>query len=286
MTATPVPHPDAPTDAFDDPSILDLLTLERLEHDIFRGWSPAKARTRVFGGQVAAQAIRAAQETIDVDRGMFLHSLHAYFLRAGDWRQPILFRVDRIREGRSFVTRRVVAIQYGEAIFHLDASFQHDEDGYEYQVEASLAADIPSVKPDEVARDEFAGIVDSRQVLDIDMPDEMKSSRWIWFRVPGVDSSDRRLTNAALVYASDHGPVGAVKRSHLGVPGIDKTMAASLDHLVWLHRPTDLSEWHFFDSGSPTSHGARGLAHGTIHRHDGVLVATVSQEALVRPWRD
>lgn len=282
MTAARVPHPDLPVDAFDDPSIHDLLTLERLEHDVFRGWSPNQARKRVFGGQVAAQALRAAQQTVDGER--YAHSLHAYFLRAGDWRQPILFRVDRIRDGRSFVTRRVVAIQYGEAIFHLDVSFQPDEDGFEF--ESPAAVELPGAPPDDLGPDGFAGIVDSRQVTVEDTPEAHRPARWIWFRVPGVDPADRPLTTAGLVYASDHGPVGAVKRAHLDEPGIDKTMAASLDHLVWMHRPTDLNDWHFYDLRPSASNGARGLAHGTIHRADGTHVATVTQEGLVRPWRD
>lgn len=282
MSASRIPHPDLPIDAFDNASIHDLLSLERLEHDVFRGWSPAKKRTRVFGGQVAAQAVRAAQAT--VEEGLWVHSLHAYFLRAGDWRQPILFRVDRIRDGRSFVTRRVVAIQYGEAIFHLDASFQRDEDGYEHQ--AGAAVELPGGPPPDLEPDGFAGVVDSRQVSVDDTPESQRPARWIWFRIPGVDADDRALTQAALVYASDHGPVGAVKRAHLDEPDIDRTMAASLDHLIWLHRPTDLSEWHFYDLRPSASHGARGLAHGTIHRADGTHVASVTQEGLVRPWRD
>jgi acyl-CoA thioesterase II len=285
MTAARIPHPDLPVDALDKPSLIDVLTLERLEHDIFRGWSPAKRLTRVFGGQVAAQAIRAAQETVD-DDGLHLHSLHAYFLRGGDWRQPILFRVDRIRDGRSFVTRRVVAIQYGEAIFHLDASFQRDEEGYEFQVGSTEAVDLPTFAPDDVPPDSFAGLVDSRQIDNNDIPTGERPARWIWFRIPGIDPADRGLTSAALVYASDHGPVGSTKRPHLGEPGIDRTMSASLDHLVWFHRSTDLSQWHFYDLRPASSHGARGLAHGSIYRQDGTLVASVVQEGLVRPWRD
>ncbi len=285
-SARSVPNPDSPIDALTDPTLLDLLDLEQLEHDIFRGWSPDQKRTRVFGGQVAAQALRAAQRTIAGDTALATHSLHAYFLRGGDWRHPILYRVDRIRDGRSFATRRVVAIQYGEAVFNLEASFHIAEPGYEHQVEMTPVIELTGMHPDEVDADGFSGVVDSRAIPIESIPSAYAPARWLWFRAPQLAGASEGMTSAGIIYASDHGPVGAARRPHEGNPQLNRSMSASLDHLVWIHRPTDLGDWHFYDLRPSTTAAARGLAHGTIHRIDGTLVATTVQEALIRPWRE
>jgi len=281
MATAAIPTPDGPIDALEQPSLLDLLDIERVEQDIFRGRSPTRERIRVFGGQVAAQAIRSAQMTV-TGEGHHLHSMHAYFLRGGDWRHPILYRVDRIRDGRSFSTRRVVAIQYGEAIFNLEASFQIDEPGMEFQQDMYPL----DVGPDDVEADHAAGIVDSREVPAELIPADVGPARWIWFRVADQLPADRAVQDAALIYASDHGPMGALRTPHVGDERINKMMGASLDHLVWIHRPVDMSQWHFYDNRPSSNSGARGLAHGSIYNADGALVATTAQEGLIRPWRD
>lgn len=281
MAMAAVPTPDGPIDALTSPTLEQILDLEKIEEDIFRGRSPHRDRVRVFGGQVAAQSIRAAQSTI-TGGGHHLHSMHAYFLRGGDWRHPILYRVDRIRDGRSFSTRRVVAIQYGEAIFNLEASFQISEPGLTFQQEMYP----PNVAPDDLDRDDFSGLIDSREIPQDSIPADVGPARWIWFRAAGEVPADRDFQIAGLIYASDHGPMGAMRNAHVGDARLDKMMGASLDHLVWLHRDVDLSHWHFYDLRASTNHGARGLAHGSIHRADGTLVATTTQEGLIRPWRE
>ncbi len=267
-----------------DPTLAELLDIEKLEEDIFRGRSPDQERLRVFGGQVAAQAVRAAQDTI-TGEGHVLHSSHAYFLRAGDFRVPILYRVDRIRDGRTFSTRRVVAIQHGEAIFNLEASFQRPEPGLVHQVEmVEHGTDPDDLEPDEFSS--LSHLLDSRQVPPSMIPAEVGPARWIWFRFREDLPEDREFLAAALTYASDHGPIGALRRPHMGDPRLDRLMAASLDHLIWYHRTTDLNSWHFFDLRPVSTSAARGLARGLIHSAEGILAASVAQEGLIRPWRD
>jgi acyl-CoA thioesterase II len=262
----------------DVPRLVDILTLERLEVDLFRGRSPHEDRIRVFGGQAVAQSLRAAQLTVGPDR--FVHSLHGYFLQAGDWRRPIVYQVDRIRDGRSFTTRRVVAVQQGRAIFNLEASFQVPESGLRHQVD--MPSGVPD--PDSAVRDRFAGVVDSREVRWRDIPAERRPARWLWFRVPEELPADPHLHTAALAYASDHGPMGGLRAPHGGY-GADLAMQASLDHLLWFHAPVDAGQWHFYECRPSVTHGARGLAHGTVHSADGTLVAVTTQEGLIRPRR-
>ena len=211
MVRALIPTPENPVDALDKPTLEQLLDLERIEEDIFRGRSPGRERVRVFGGQVAGQAIRAAQLTV-TGEGHFLHSMHSYFLRGGDWRHPILYRVDRIRDGRSFSTRRVVAIQYGEAIFNLEASFQVDEPGFGYSQEIYPV----ETRPEDLPADDSDGIVDCREVPSDRIPAAVGPARWLWFRVGDELAADREIQVAALIYASDHGPMGAIRNAHRG----------------------------------------------------------------------
>jgi len=278
VTALHKPGPGSPglAPTLDRPTLEEILTLERLEADLFRGRSPHEERIRVFGGQAVAQALRAAQLTVEADH--HVHSLHSYFLRGGDWRVPIVYQVDRIRDGRSFTTRRVVAVQQGQAIFNLEASFQSPEVGPIYTLD--MAGGVPP--PDGVPPDHFAGVVDSREVRWRDIPAERRPARWIWFRVPEELPAVASLHSAALAYASDHGPMGGLRAPH-GGHRAELGMQASLDHLLWFHARTDATAWHFYECRPAVTRAARGLAHGTIHRADGTLVAVTAQEGLMRP---
>ncbi|MCP3856196.1 MAG: acyl-CoA thioesterase II [Actinomycetia bacterium] len=260
------------------PTFLDELTIEPLEVNLFRAWGREGGPGRVFGGQVAAQAVMAAQQTVEVDHQ--IHSLHAYFLRAGDPSVPIVYDVDRIRDGRSFSTRRVRAIQHGEAIFNLSASFHQDEAGPDHQ--SGIALDVPSPEDIEPARWR-RGLVDVRELPPARSTDERGLvHRRMWFRVPGELPDDPAIHVAAIAYTSDHGPTGTLRLAHTDTYARDELMTASLDHCMWFHRPARADEWLLLDLEARSTAGARGLAQGTIHRQDGVLVASVAQEGMLR----
>jgi acyl-CoA thioesterase-2 len=259
--------------------LVEMLALERLDRDLFRGHNPTSARHgRLFGGHVAAQALRAAAYTDDSDH--FPHSLHGYFLRPGRLELPSTLQVHRIRDGRSFTTRRVVVVQDGEAIFSLAASFHRDEPGGDYQVPQPLG--VPA--PDEVAaRDDGDGghlsPFDVREVLD-ETATHGRSTRQIWVRTRGALDDDRTLHASVLTYLSDMGAVGAARRSlrlyHR------RGLGASLDHAVWFHRPVRTDQWLLFDMQPVSASGARALVVGTLHDGAGVLGASMAQEVLVR----
>lgn len=278
-------------------SLLDelvrLLDLEEIETNIFRGLSPPEDRERAFGGQVAAQSVVAAMRTVPEDR--VLHSLHSYFLRPGDVDVPIVYFVDRIRDGRSFTTRRVVAIQRGEAIFNMSASFQVAERGVEHHMPMPEVPD-PETLPTWNERivkmfgDKVPARVTRPRAVDIrwcepepERPKLGQDARGqIWMRLDGELPDDTALHSAALVYASDFTLTETVLRPH-GVhwmyPGV---MTASLDHCVWIHSPVTADDWWLYVQDSPASANARGLARGSIFSRDGRLVASVAQEVLVR----
>lgn len=258
-----------------------LLSLERVELDVFRAPNPGAEGGRLFGGQVAAQALRAAQLTVEADHDT--HSVHSFFLRPGRYGVPILLRVDRIRDGKSFSTRRVVAWQQGEAIFNLDASFHRLEEGPEF----ALPAPLDTPPPDEVQRAGRWGPhhdpIDSREIDLGDAP-----ARRVWFRaVNRLPDGDAGFHTCVIAYATDMGPMGAVRRAYAAVTGRDfgfgaGTMAASLDHVLWFHRPVRADEWLLYDIEAVATAGSRGLARGTLHTAAGVLVASVAQEVLLR----
>jgi acyl-CoA thioesterase-2 len=275
-------------------NVVALLDLEELELNIFRGVSPKEDRQRVFGGQVAGQALVAASRTVERDRRV--HSLHSYFLRPGDPRVPILYLVDRIRDGRSFTTRRVVAIQHGHAIFNLAASFHVDEPGYSYH------APMPDVPPPETlptfrerVRDYVEQLgpwaererpIDIRLLDPIDQPPE----RWTsptggaWIRADGKLPDDAIVHTCMLAYASDMTLLDTAVRPHgLVWTREGDLMMASLDHSMWFHRPFRADEWLLYVQTTPASFGARGFATGNIYTRDGVLVVSVAQEGLIRP---
>ncbi|NJQ02532.1 acyl-CoA thioesterase [Streptomyces zingiberis] len=285
-------------------SLLALLDLERIEENIFRGASRPAVIPRVFGGQVAAQSLVAAGRTVPGDRPA--HSLHAYFLRPGDPGAPIVYTVDRIRDGRSFTTRRVVAVQHGQPIFHLSASFQAVEEGLEHQEPMPPAPDPESLPTAEELLPRYAHLFPDPRVADrmlearaaIDLryvgeppygtaaqgPREPRSQ--VWFRTNGkLDGAiDQPLLHVCLAtYVSDMTLLDSVLLAHgRGGWAVGDVVGASLDHAMWFHRPFRADEWLLYDQQSPSSSGGRGLAQGRIHTADGHLAVTVIQEGLVR----
>ncbi|WP_455360138.1 acyl-CoA thioesterase [Streptomyces sp. SYSU K21746] len=281
-------------------SLLDLLDLEPIEQDIFRGTSRPSLVPRVFGGQVAAQALVAAGRTVPEDRTA--HSLHAYFLRPGDPGAPIVYTVDRIRDGRSFTTRRVVAVQHGQPVFHLSASFQTYEEGLEHQTEMPAAPDPESLptaaemlpRYRDIFRD--PGVVDrmieARSAVDlryVDTPpwgsvgEPREPRSQVWFRTQGKLADDPLLHVCLATYVSDMTLLDSVLLAHgRGGWTVGDVVGASLDHAMWFHRPFRADEWLLYDQESPSTHGGRGLGQARIYTADGRLAISVIQEGVVR----
>ncbi|MBB5117638.1 acyl-CoA thioesterase [Streptomyces eurocidicus] len=280
--------------------LLDLLDLERIERDIFRGTSRPSVVPRVFGGQVAAQALVAAGRTVPAER--LPHSLHAYFLRPGDPGAPIVYTVDRIRDGRSFTTRRVVAVQHGQPIFHLSASFQAYEAGLEHQEPMPPAPDplsLPTaaellprhahrfIDPEVAER-----LADARAAVDLRYADEppfasvgepREPKSQVWFRTNGKLADDPLLHVCLVTYVSDMTLLDSVLLAHgRGGWTVGDVVGASLDHAMWFHRPFRADEWLLYDQESPTAQGGRGLARGRIFTESGQLAVSVIQEGVVR----
>jgi acyl-CoA thioesterase-2 len=275
-------------------TMLDVLNIEQLEVNLFRGRSPQDRWQRVFGGQVIGQALVAACRTVE---GRNPHSMHAYFLIGGDPKVPIIYEVDRIRDGKSFTTRRVVAIQHGQAIFTLMVSFHNDEPGLEHQ------AAMPQVPPPE----ELPSEAQIRETVLPNMPEAVqryyKSERPIelrpveyqrylgkkiengfnvWIRATGKLPDDPAIHQCVLAYASDMSLLNTALVPHGRSLFEKEFMGASLDHALWLHRPFRADDWLLYAQESPSMTGSRGFARGLIFRRDGALVASVAQEGLVR----
>ncbi|MEU6326682.1 acyl-CoA thioesterase II [Streptomyces sp. NPDC047049] len=311
-------------------SLLDLLALERIERDIFRGESRASVVPRVFGGQVAAQALVAAGRTVPEDLPQALgsaragetpmpHSLHAYFLRPGDPGAPIVYTVDRIRDGRSFTTRRVVAVQHGQPIFHLSASFQVHEEGLEHQEPMPPAPDpltLPSpaeILPRHAGRYLTPAVADrlleARAAIDLRYVDEppyatvgevREPRSQVWFRTNGDldkaladgagcgDTVTRPLLDICLVtYVSDMTLLDSILLAHgRGGWAVGDVVGASLDHAMWFHRPLRADDWLLYDQESPTAQAGRGLGQGRIFTADGQLAVSVIQEGVIRVPRE
>jgi len=285
-------------DALDD--LVELLDLERIEVNIFRGKSPDENRQRVFGGQVAGQALIAAgrtvEESIAPDKPpRSVHSLHAYFLRPGDPTTPIVYEVDRVRDGRSFTTRRVVAIQHGKPIFTLAASFQVDEPGVDHQLPMPESAD-PETLPDFQTRmapyaQQMGDWFTRPRPIDLRFVDEpargndrtpRPPTQQVWFRADGELPDDPLLHVCVAAYASDMTLLDSIFLAH-GMRWEDGNIqGASLDHAMWFHRTFRADEWLLYDQVSPSASGARGFAEGRIYTHDGRLAVSVVQEGLVR----
>ncbi|MER8231896.1 acyl-CoA thioesterase II [Streptomyces sp. NPDC101490] len=290
-----MPDERGPLDA-----LLDLLDLEPIERDIFRGESRSALVPRVFGGQVAAQALVAAGRT--VPEGRHAHSLHAYFLRPGDPGVPIVYTVDRIRDGRSFTTRRVVAVQHGRPVFHLSASFQTYEEGLEHQADMPAAPDpeslptaaetLPLHLPAEIAD----RLVEARAAVDLRYADtppwgsvgEPREPRsQVWFRADGKLADDPLLHVCLATYVSDMTLLDSVLLAHgRGGWAVGDVVGASLDHAMWFHRPFRADEWLLYDQESPSASGGRGLGQARIWTRDGKLAISVVQEGVVRVPRD
>ena len=272
--------------------LLDLLDLEDIEVNIFRGKHPEEERQRTFGGQVAAQALMAAGRTVDHGR---VHSLHSYFLRPGDPTTPILYEVDRIRDGKSFTTRRVVAIQHGRAIYNMQASFHTDESSLEHQMPMPLAPAPTSIPPlSERIKNEYGSIddwfkrahpIDQRFVGELPWsPLRAKEPRQqIWIKADGVlPAGDQLLHDCVVTYASDMSLFDAILAPH-SIRWDDGTfMGASIDHCMWFHHPVKADEWLLYDMESPIAHGGRGVAHGFLFNEAGELKVSMVQEGLTR----
>jgi acyl-CoA thioesterase II len=272
--------------------LIGLLDLEAIEVNIFRGMSPDENRQRVFGGQVAAQALMAAARTVDEGA---VHSLHAYFLRPGDPTVPILYEVDRIRDGRSFTTRRVVAIQHGRAIFNLAASFHVHEDGLEHGFAMPVVPE-PESLPDFKSRmapyaEQMGEWFHRPRPIDIRYVDAVAPESGepqppfanVWVRADGNLPDDPLLHTCVLTYLSDMTLLDTTLLPHgLAGWGGGRLMMASLDHAMWFHRPFRADEWLLYSQDTPSTSAARGLARGTIYTHDGQLAVSVVQEGLIR----
>ncbi|MFD8676844.1 acyl-CoA thioesterase II [Streptomyces seoulensis] len=278
--------------------LLDLLDLERIEEDIYRGQSRSAVVPRVFGGQVAAQALVAAGRTVPADRAA--HSLHAYFLRTGDPGAPIVYSVDRIRDGRSFTTRRVVAVQHGKPIFHLSASFQAYEDGLDHQAPMPQAPDPATLPTSQERLRGYAHLdpevverfLEAREAIDLRYVDEPPYGEFgaprephsqVWFRANGKLADDPLLHVVLATYVSDMTLLDSVLLAHgRGGWAVGDVVGASLDHAMWFHRPFRADEWLLYDQESPSAHGGRGLGQARIYTRDGALAISVVQEGVVR----
>lgn len=276
--------------------LIDLLQLERIEDNLFRGQSRDIGTRVVFGGQVLGQALSAAQRTVDPDRPV--HSLHAYFLRAGDIEAPIVFDVDRARDGKSFSVRRVVAIQHGQTIFNFSASFQVPESGVEHQMDMpdvpppeNLAPPVP-LPPAELAKLPVKlqrwlgrkGPFEFRHVQPRDQfnPPKGPPFQQVWFRLIDRAPNDPTLHRAMLAYASDFHLIGTATLPH-GISYLQGNVhMASLDHALWFHRAFRVDEWLLYACDSPSAQGARALTRGMIFSRDGRLVASTAQEGMLR----
>jgi len=288
-------------------ALIARLELERIEENIFRGQSQDLGWGRVFGGQVLGQALSAAEQTVPSERKV--HSFHGYFLRPGDAAKPIVFTVDPIRDGRSFTTRRVVAVQDGRAIFNMAASFQIEEPGFDHQ--AAEMPDVPGpeqlLSERELARRYLEAMPDAARALPAAMrervlaerpieirpvaplhplaPPATEPRRRVWFRANGTLPDRTAVHELVLAYASDFHLLGTALQPHaVGslTPGIQ---IASLDHAMWFHRPFRFDDWLLYDLDSPSAQGSRGLSHGRWFTRDGVLVASTMQEGLIRDRR-
>ena len=279
---------------------LDLFNLTRIDRDLYSWTGQSVGFQRIFGGQIMAQCLIAGYQT--VEKGRMVHSFHSYFLRPGDFKQNIIFEVDRIRDGKSFTTRRVNAIQNGEAIFSCSISFQKREKGLNHQIEMPEIQGPEKLKSDlELRKDLQSKIpkdylpmwlrereIETRQVEPVDLlkAEKLPPYRSTWMKPTGKLPADERIHQALLLYVSDMGLLGAANNS-VGVNFLTKNLQnASLDHAMWFHRKLDLDGWFLYTIESPITRNARGFSRGSIFSKDGKLIASCTQEGLIRLWDD
>ena len=279
--------------------LLELLDIERLEVDLFRGvGAGGETSVRIFGGHVIAQALTAAYRTVE---GRTCHSLHAYFIRPGDPSIPVIYEVDRARDGGSFATRRVIAIQHGRQIFNLAASFHKAEEGWNHQhpmpdvpgpeglrkfsdLRAEQAKSLDTARRKDFLRPRP---IEIREVAPQDMtaPKAISDVNQMWFRVERKIDATPAEHHCLLAYASDMNLLGSSMRPHGLSWATGGVMVASLDHAMWFHGPIQFDDWHLYSMDSPFTGAARGFNRGSVYTRDGRLVASVAQEGLVRPIR-
>lgn len=285
-----------------DPAAEELLTLldiEQLEVDLFRGTGAGgETSTRIFGGHVIAQALAAAYRTVP-DR--LCHSLHAYFIRPGDPKIPVIYQVDRARDGGSFTTRRVVAIQHGKQILNMSASFHVEEDGWSYQHtmpevagpdglmnRAEQREALKDKVPDRIREDFLRKRpIEIREVdpRDLFQPEPADDTNHLWFRMQAAKGQGPQMQHCLMAYASDMNLLGSSLRPHGLTWFQGKVMSASLDHAMWFHGPAQFQDWHLYTMDAPFTGGARGFNRGSIYNQNGQLMASVAQEGLMRPYK-
>jgi len=280
--------------------LLDLLDIEQIEVNMFRGVSPAEGWQRVYGGQVIGQALVAASRTVE-DESRVAHSLHGYFLRPGDTTIPILYSVDRIRDGRSFNTRRVVAVQKGQAIFSMSVSFQVMEEGLHHQIdmpagvkppeECATEAELRAAYIDKIP-EEFKSNFERPRPIEMRFvepindfePEPMSPYQNVWIKAADAMPDDIRLNQCLLAYASDMTLLDTCYRPHGIGWSNDNFQVASLDHAMWFHSKMNFNDWVLYQIDSPVSSNARGFSRGSIYTKAGKLIASTSQEGLMRVW--
>ena len=279
--------------------IIKTLDLEEIELNHYLATSPNEGWQRVYGGQVIGQALVAASRTVSSNRSA--HSLHGYFLRAGDTTIPILYKVDRIRDGKSFTTRRVVAVQRGQAIFTMSISFQIDEGGLSHQFDMPKVPSPDSLPTeDELRREQakswpkefqesFSGssAIKVKPVDPVDLlnPEPAQATQRCWMRCGEALPNDPRIHQCVLAYLSDWSLLDTASRPHAVSFMQDNVQVASLDHAMWFHRPFRADEWLLYDQDSPSASGARGFNRGLIYNQTGKLVASTTQEGLLRIYQ-
>jgi acyl-CoA thioesterase-2 len=280
-------------------SLLEILNLEQLELNLFRGLSPQSRWQRVFGGQVIGQALVAATRTVEA---WPVHSLHAYFLLGGDPKVPIIFEVDRIRDGKSFTTRRVVAIQHGHAIFSMSVSFHREEPGFSHQAEMPKVPGPDELPSEQQIRENIMPMMPEpvRRYYESERPIELRPVEYgrylsrehrsphfhVWIRATAPLPADPAIHQCVLAYASDMTLLDTSLIPHGQTVFNKRIQAASLDHALWFHRPFRADEWLLYAQDTPNASGSRGLSRGLIFSRDGKLVASVAQEGLIRDRPD
>lgn len=265
--------------------LVDLLDLEMIDVDLFRGRQPQTSAQRVFGGQVLGQALVAASRTVDAER--HVHSLHGYFLRPGDTAVPIVYRTEQTRDGRTFSSRRVVGSQSGRTIFYMSASYQRAEPGLDHA--DPMPTDL--LPPEEAPT--LASVLEeasgrkaeewTKEWAALDVRLAGRTGRQFWIRAAGKLPDDQALHACVLAYASDLTLLGASLLPHGLILGDPRIQSASIDHAMWFHRDFRADEWLLYDQASPSASNARGFATGRLFTQDGRLIASVAQEGLIRP---